>query len=344
LIEQRRTNSWTYSEQPSQSPWTQTNITVTENNVTSPDGNLTGALLSSSSAGNNYAYQTHIENVPTFTIYAKAGTTNNLWVRLQSDVEGRNVSYNFNLSDGTFSVATGNTGNLTGWTERKSITNAGNGWYRIEMGFTSSTTSPTTDYQISPSIDGSADASGETVYIWGAQLEKGKTFPTSYIPTTSSTVTRSSDVASITGTNFSSWFNSSEGTIVSNSVAAADASFTYTINNGTNSNRLGLNIGTNYGQPFATVSGTAYVWGTAPTLVAGGGLVAFGYKASDYAAYGDATALTGTNPTSVPTGLNELAIGFRGTYLQDTHLNGHISRLTYWPKRLTDTSLQYLTQ
>jgi len=150
-------------------------------------------------------------------------------------------------------------------------------------------------------------------------------------------------VASMTGTNFSSWYNSSEGTIVSNSVTAADSAFTYTINDGTNSNRLGLNIGANYGQPFVTISGTSNAFGTAPTLVAGGGLVGFRYKASDYAAYGDGTALTGTNPTSVPTGLNELAIGFRGTYLPDTHLNGHISRLTYYRYRLTNAQLEALT-
>jgi hypothetical protein len=50
------------------------------------------------------------------------------------------------------------------------------------------------------------------IYFWGAQLEVGA-FPTSYIPTTTSTVTRSADVASITGSNFSSWYRQDEGTM-----------------------------------------------------------------------------------------------------------------------------------
>jgi len=48
--------------------------------------------------------------------------------------------------------------------------------------------------------------------VSNAQLEEGS-FPTSYIPTTGTALTRSADEASISGTNFSSWYNQSEGTI-----------------------------------------------------------------------------------------------------------------------------------
>jgi hypothetical protein len=49
------------------------------------------------------------------------------------------------------------------------------------------------------------------IYAWGAQVEAGA-FATSYIPTVASQVTRSADSAVMTGTNFSSWYNASEGT------------------------------------------------------------------------------------------------------------------------------------
>ena len=44
-----------------------------------------------------------------------------------------------------------------------------------------------------------------------AQLEVGA-FATSYIPTTTTALTRNSDVAVMTGTNFSSWYNAAQGT------------------------------------------------------------------------------------------------------------------------------------
>jgi hypothetical protein len=56
------------------------------------------------------------------------------------------------------------------------------------------------------------DSSIGRLWMWGWQLEQG-TFPTSYIPTSGSTVTRAADVASITGTNFSSWYRQSGGTV-----------------------------------------------------------------------------------------------------------------------------------
>ena len=61
-------------------------------------------------------------------------------------------------------------------------------------------------------IGASGTAVGRASYsAW--QLEAGA-FPTSYIPTTSATVTRAADNASMEGSNFSSWYNQSEGTFV----------------------------------------------------------------------------------------------------------------------------------
>ena len=93
-----------------------------------------------------------------------------------------------------------------------------------------------------------------------------------------------------------------------------------------------------------TVTGSGTTFGTAPTVIAGGGKLAFGYKANNYGVYGDQTQLAGTSPAAVPIGLNQIGLGYRGTYAPDAFLNGTISRLTYFPDRLEDSVLQAITQ
>ena len=51
------------------------------------------------------------------------------------------------------------------------------------------------------------------MYFWGAQMEAGS-FPTSYIPTSGSTVTRAADLTKIIGTNFTDFYNQTEGSTV----------------------------------------------------------------------------------------------------------------------------------
>ena len=62
-------------------------------------------------------------------------------------------------------------------------------------------------------LRGGSELGPETasVLVWGWQVETGA-FATSYIPTTSTSLVRNADVATMTGTNFSDWYNASEGT------------------------------------------------------------------------------------------------------------------------------------
>ena len=50
------------------------------------------------------------------------------------------------------------------------------------------------------------------MYLWGAQLEEGD-FASSFIFTSNVAATRAADNATITGTNFSGFYNQNEGTI-----------------------------------------------------------------------------------------------------------------------------------
>ncbi len=65
------------------------------------------------------------------------------------------------------------------------------------------------------SIRAESNTLNTNIYATGAEIEEGA-FPTSYISTTRTTaaVTRAGEFASITGTNFSSWYNPLQGTFV----------------------------------------------------------------------------------------------------------------------------------
>jgi hypothetical protein len=112
--------------------------------------------------------------------------------------------------------------NLTTLTTRGSIGTAsnagifdyGNGWYRICMKFTcpASTEGPIQRMEIIDDIVPQGTAQSNGILVFGMQLELGS-FPTSYIPTSGSAVTRQPDNAQITGTNFTDFYNATEGTI-----------------------------------------------------------------------------------------------------------------------------------
>ena len=181
------------------------------------------------------------------------------------------------------------------------------------------------------------------ILAWGAQLEAGA-FPTSYIPTSGSTVTRAADLASITGTNFSSWYNQSEGTMFIRDKVNPSASYsmawvlqnTTNLNDGSVSNYLytpsgswildSRNTGVNFDLSQSNVPGT-FVKRAA------------GLKNGDLA-----LALNGSISTSqtgtITASTSLLYIGQRPLFY---FYNGHIARLTYYPYRLPDATLQEIT-
>lgn len=178
-----------------------------------------------------------------------------------------------------------------------------------------------------------------------AQLEIG-TFATSFIPTGASPVTRSADIANMTGTNFSSWYNQSEGTFVIDydQIAANSAPIKALaiVSDGTSSNRI-----------YGYISGTAN-----PTLLVSNGGVAqanpnngvitsgpaiktaFGYKLNDFAIVTAGGAAATDNSGTVPLTTNRIDIGCFGT---GTQTNGHLRQIAYYNTRLLIAKLQALT-
>jgi len=168
-----------------------------------------------------------------------------------------------------------------------------------------------------------------------AQLETGS-FATSYIPTTIAALTRNADVATMTGTNFSDWFNASEGAVFCETTPIAlTGQSIFSINNGTNNESLyAFDTSARYyfrartgAATQATISsppGTA-VAGTTERFVAAYEASNFGISANGAAT---STALSGNLPTGV-------------TQLQFAPVNNlHFRKFMYWPQRLINNEVQ----
>ena len=219
LIEHQTTNLFTYSEEIDNVAWFKANSSITANTILAPDGTLTAdkvvANATGVGGGIQRTYTTTANTNYTMSVYLKKGEYK--YVRLHWGKSGSpytRIRIIINLDDGSFTNT--DSGTPTSITTR-SVTDVGNGWYRCSLGGIFDTTS-TDGVLVAEILDDSQnvthtgnDYSG--LYFWGAQLEQAS-FPTSYIKTTGSQVTRSVDSASMTGTNFTNFFSSQVGTLL----------------------------------------------------------------------------------------------------------------------------------
>ena len=181
LLEPQRTNTITDSEYFGS--WTKLGAqNVVLNEAVSLDGNLNAALLTRTSANGSLEKSAAltIGSANTFSIFAKAESTSLIGIVLTSGIPITNCV--FDLSNQTVSVQLGTP-------DAYGIEDYGNGWYRCYITDVATGTSATC--RISSGGYGTGG-----VYIYGAQMEAGS-YPTSYIPTYGSSVTRSTDSCQI---------------------------------------------------------------------------------------------------------------------------------------------------
>jgi len=207
-------------------------------------------------------------------------------------------------------------------------------------------------------IGGSAD--GITLRIAAPQLEQGA-FATSYIPTTSAAATRAADFAKIDG--ISSFYNAAEGSVYTEhtqlvaKTSGSVSKFPWVMNFGANAAYPILGV---YAQNQSTdtflrqaikidSAGPVTQAEQGATLALTAGTIhkfIAGYATNNVATYRNGSA-GGTDDTvdlSGTTGMERMGIGnlYRDT-IGDDYLNGHIRKIAYWPRRLSNTLLQQLT-
>ena len=204
---------------------------------------------------------------------------------------------------------------------------------RYSYTFTTGTAPGTVDLRFG--IGCSTNESG-SIRISNVQCEAGA-FATSYIPTVASQVTRTADVATITGANFSQWFNAAEGSFVVEAVTPTTGSYAAYISNGNETDYLGSRFGSS-GTAFVTATGGALQANIGTT--AGTAKIAAAYKANDFAVSVNGGAVATDTAGTVPT-VNQMRLG--AAFAGGVNINGHIRSIKYFPTRLSNTQLQALT-
>jgi hypothetical protein len=168
--------------------WTKTNSST---DVTAPDGSALTTKMVSGTTGNTWYWK----ELPGGTYAANTTYTHSVWIRTAAGTTGTVgfQPYPYN-GGGTVTVT--------------------DQWQRFTATFTTNASGT------SPYIGLVSPQASRTFYVWGWQAEAG-TVATSYIPTISAATTRAgdsigtaaatraSDNASMTGTNFTSWWNNS---------------------------------------------------------------------------------------------------------------------------------------
>lgn len=345
LIEESRTNLLTYSAEFDNAAWGKTRSSITSNTIVAPDGTLTGdKLVEDTTASNTHQTQRAVgagSVTPySFSVYMKAGERARGSLVLVNATGS--ASFNgFDLSSGTL-IGSPSVSLFTA--ASASIAAAGNGWYRCTLTATPNDTS-TLNVAIRLSDGSSPIYTGDGysgIYIWGAQLEAGA-FSTSYIATGAATATRSADSASMTGTNFSSWYNQSEGAFFAEfATATPTTARILQIGDGTGNNRVDNFMAANQFAVFVQASGSTQVTGSATGILAANvfGKVSFAYKTNDFAWLLNAGAVSTDASGVVPT-VDQIGIGRRLD--SGTFLNGTIRRIAYYTLRLPNAQLQALT-
>jgi hypothetical protein len=184
-----------------------------------------------------------------------------------------------------------------------------------------------------------------------AQLELGL-FPTSFIPTAATATTRNADIATMTGANFSDWFNASEGAFVWQGITnptndTARSMWLFSANDGTAGNQIRA------ARRDTTVSDRRARGQIDVAGAQGEGLVdsengvftanvthklALAYQLNNMGMAFDGTLIGTDTSVSIPT-VDRLNLGTDSTASGATFLNGYMQKFMFYPQRLTNAEL-----
>jgi len=350
FIEDATTNLLTYSEDFGNAIWTKAAVTVSGDFTYAPDGTKSADKLieTATTAGHVISTTSGItvsgSKKYSYSVYAKAKEKQHLQLIVTGVGLGVNDYANFDLQNGLI-------GDI-GVGIDAVITPVGNGWYRCSISFIPVSGTIATLYMWLINASNSARAPStagngyDGLFIWGAQFEDASASPSSYVATTSTTVTRSYDLAQLTGNNFSSWYNQQEGSILAEVKMDQKPLSGYfnnrllTLESGSSSN----SIYSMFDSAGILRSDVVFNGNIAASLTSGSWSVGEIYKstiafASDnFAGCFNSGTVSTDNSGVLPKNLTTCYIGSGTAFLR-----GYIRKFQYYPKRLSNTELQALS-
>ena len=306
LIEEQRTNRLLWNRDLTNAAWVATNITPLKNQ-TGIDGVTNSASSITASANSGTILQT-ITN-------ASAARATSAYVKRITGT-------------GTVEMTQDNG---TTWTA-VTVTNA---WTRVTIP-SATVTNPVVGFRLG--------TSGDALAIDYVQCEDG-VFSTSAIATTTAAATRNADVASISGSNFSSWYRRDEGTFYGDAQTEFAATAFPVIVDGRTSSTDIVQVGY---LTEALSAGYVRAENVDQAIMYNTGLsgvrrrrVACGMASNNFGVATNGGSIVSDLAGTMPTNIASIFLGSVGG---SSSLNGTIRRITYWPARLSNNVLQELTR
>jgi hypothetical protein len=324
LIEEARTNIVLQSSDSSQSPWTPasggvgTLAVVTPNAGVSPDGTSNAVRVqfdcTNASSSSNRSRIQQIVTLINGTTYAKG-----VWIKAyDASNVGKTVRVLLEGASGT------------------SVYTLTDQWVRVTPA-AGAATGVVGNFMIE--TRGTFTTQTADILMWNATVEAGA-FLTSDIITGATSLTRNADVVSMTGTNFSDWFNQTEGAFVTEADTVNPFSrWFYTVNDGSSTNYIGSDFNSSANVRFRVVNtGASQASVTSVAAVSANTIIK---HAAAYATNSFNQALNGVLNTTDTTGsfvtMTQLQFSAANA---NPNLCGHIRNFRYYPQRLTNAELQ----
>lgn len=355
LIEEQRTNLFTQSQDFSNAVWSKGQGVVVEEGIAAWSGNPQYRLTATAAGAfaGRIARTVGVSSASySCGFFIKRGTANWACITIEMPDIGKGRRVWFDLVGGVVggNVSAGASQNQWAW--RAGIQKVSESEFFCWVSVDVTESGPLSSVIIAPDFNLSSTVSvGNSIFISAAQLEVGA-LPTSYIPTTTAQVTRAADVCSVD--NLSPWYRADEFTALveftrgTSFVQSGGGSLSPRIVSfGTNSEgimQLRAFSSANLEWVGPSVSGVgmyadAGTWSSS----AASNKVGVAYKSMSTAAIsvnGGTVGLDSTVPAYL--GISLMAIG-RNTTSDLAPLNGHIRRIRYIPRRVSDTELRALT-